>query len=81
MREEPEELVLVAPAAESPALDISLGEVTTDLSGRVRVNGKLGVLIVETPAGDGKTLVMVLFDGDLKPRKFYVPPAIVERLV
>jgi hypothetical protein len=80
VREKPEEFALVSPPSAPPALDIGLGEVSNDLSSRVRVNGRLGVLIAETPTNDGKSLIMVQYDGEVRPRKFSSPPAVVERL-
>jgi len=80
VREEPEEFELTPPPAPDPALDIDPGRAANNLSARVRVNGRLGVLLAETPSGDGKTLVMVQFDGETKPRKFLSPPAVVERI-
>jgi len=79
------DLELVAPPSTPltepvPALDISTGEVKTDWSTRVRVNGKLGFLISEGTAPDGSRIVTVQLDGDEKPRKFVSPPALVERL-
>jgi hypothetical protein len=80
VREKPEEFVLVSPPSAPPSLDIGLGEMSNDLSSRVRVNGRLGVLIAETPTNDGKSLIMVQYDGEVRPRKFSSPPAVVERL-
>jgi hypothetical protein len=82
VREAAEDFTLVSPPAPTPTpvLDIGLGEVTGDLSARVRVNGRPGVLLSEAPTGDGKLIVSVLFDGETKPRKYFSPPALVERL-
>lgn len=75
---EADDFELVAPPAQPSTLDIGLGEITNDLSSRVRINGRLGVLIAETPTHGGGAIYTIQIDGEAKPRKFQSPPAILE---
>ncbi len=71
---------LVSPPAPASTLDIGRGEVSNDLSARIRVNGRLGVLITGAQTDDDKYMIILRFDGESKRRTFAVPPMTMERL-